>query len=134
MGRHANTLTHESVGPLRAAAPPPMRAVGLAVLLVLVLVLGVGCATYRASRLYVSGTRALDAGDVERAIVDLEAAASLAPQGSEIYNHLGLAYSDAGRRVAALHAFDRALEIDCDNEAAKRNRAKLVAGTTHAPE
>ncbi len=36
-------------------------------------------------------------------------------------NHLGLAYDAAGRPEAAQQAFERAVELDCDNEAAQQN-------------
>ena len=75
----------------------------------------------RAARLYHSGTAALDAGEPERAIADLERAASLAPQASEVQNHLGLAYAAAGRPGDAERAFRRALDLDCDNAAAREN-------------
>ena len=80
-----------------------------------------GCANFRAAKLYQSGTRALDQGEVASAIQDLEAAEQLAPGASEIQNHLGLAYREAGRSGDALKAFERAVELDCENEAAQRN-------------
>ena len=87
-----------------------------------VLVLGLaGCASFEGARLYESGTRALDRGEPERAIADLEQAARLVPQASEVQNHLGLAYAAAGREEAALRAFRRAVELDCDNAAAQQN-------------
>ena len=83
--------------------------------------LAAGCTTFRAARLYESGTRALDRGDTSAAIARLERAASLAPSASEIQNHLGLAYAAAGRDADALAAFERAVELDCGNEAAQQN-------------
>ena len=80
-----------------------------------------GCASIEAARLYRSGTAALDAGAPERAIADLERAASLAPQASEVQNHLGLAYAAAGRPGDAERAFRRAALLDCDNAAARQN-------------
>ena len=80
-----------------------------------------GCASYEAMRLYESGTHALDRGDAQRAVADLERAAALAPDASPIQNHLGLAYQDAGRPEDALRAFERAVELDCGNEAAVAN-------------
>lgn len=84
-----------------------------------------GCATLEGAELYQSGTRALRAGDAEAAVRDLERAAQSVPQASEIQNHLGLAYEAQGRRADALVAFDRALELDCDNQAAHINKARL---------
>jgi Flp pilus assembly protein TadD len=101
---------------------PACQPVLAALALVVALAPGLGgCASYQAARLYRSGTAALDAGAPERAIADLERAASLAPQASEVQNHLGLAYASAGRPADAERAFRRALELDCDNAAAREN-------------
>lgn len=86
-----------------------------------------GCASWRGVRLYQSGTRALEAGDVEGALADLQQAAHLVPEASEIQNHLGLAWLAAGDEMRALQSFDRALALDCDNRAAGENRARLEA-------
>jgi len=88
-----------------------------------------GCATWHASRLYQRGTASLDAGRPAQAIVDLEAAADLVPFASEVQNHLGLAYVAAGRDGAGLHAFQRAVALDCRNSAAQAN---LAAARAHA--
>jgi len=102
--------------------PPACLRVTPVLALVLLLSPGLGgCASIEAARLYHSGTAALDAGAPERAIADLERAASLAPQASEVQNHLGLAYTAAGRPGDAELAFRRALELDCDNAAAREN-------------
>ena len=89
----------------------------------MVLGLLLGCASLEAARLYRSGSAALDRGDAERAIADLERAAQLQPQASEIQNHLGLAYAEAGRDEDARRAFQRSVDLDCDNEAAQHNLA-----------
>jgi tetratricopeptide (TPR) repeat protein len=94
---------------LRAAA-------GLALLLACA-----GCSTFFGARLYGSGSRALDRGDVSAAISDLEQAARLLPESSEVQNHLGIAYEAAGREDAALAAWRRAVALDCGNEAALGN-------------
>ena len=86
---------------------------------------GVGCASYAAARLYVRGTQELDRGEIAQAIETLEAAAAHTPQASEIQNHLGIAYREAGENEKALLVFRRAVELDCTNEAAQRN-LKLV--------
>jgi Flp pilus assembly protein TadD len=78
-------------------------------------------ASWRGARLYAAGTRALDRGDVAAAVVDLEAAATLVPQSSEVQNHLGLAYAAVGRPEDARRAFGHALELDCGNAAARHN-------------
>jgi Flp pilus assembly protein TadD len=93
-----------------------------------------GCASFRGARLYDSGTRALERGDAARAIADLEEAASLVPQASEIHNHLGLAYLKAERSDDALAAFRHAVALDCDNQAARHNlrAAEARAGSDAA--
>lgn len=100
------------------------------VALLLVTLASVGCATYRGARLYSSGTEALDRGDTTRAIADLERAAELVPHASEIQNHLGLAYAAEGREREALLAFRRAVALDCDNQAARRNLRAAEARDT----
>jgi Flp pilus assembly protein TadD len=84
-----------------------------------------GCAAIEGARLYSEGTRALERGDTENAVRSLERAAERAPDASEIQNHLGIAYLSAGRRDDALHAFERAVALDCGNAAAQRNLALL---------
>jgi Flp pilus assembly protein TadD len=85
-----------------------------------------GCAQFEGARLYNSGTAALDRGEAERAIADLELAAARVPEASEVQNHLGLAYAAAGRDDDALNAFRRAVDLDCENTAAEKNlRAAL---------
>lgn len=94
----------------------------------------VGCATLEGARLYRRGTAALDAGQPDRAISDLERAARLVPQASEVQNHLGLAYAAAGRDVEALHAFERSVALDCSNQAAWQNlRATRAALAGRVP-
>jgi len=80
-----------------------------------------GCASHRAAMLYRDGTRELDAGRHEQARARLEEAARLAPDASQIQNHLGLALAAGGDHAAALAAFERAVELDCDNASASRN-------------
>lgn len=80
-----------------------------------------GCSTWSGAQRYASGTRALDRGDASAAIVDLEQAAQLLPESSEVQNHLGIAYEAAGRDADALVAWRRAVALDCGNEAAQRN-------------
>jgi Flp pilus assembly protein TadD len=85
------------------------------------LVLALGCSSFRAARLYQSGTSALDRGDSQQAVVELERAAELVPEASEVQNHLGLAYQAAGRQRDAESAFRRAVALDCENKAALEN-------------
>jgi Flp pilus assembly protein TadD len=97
--------------------------VAAALALALVLMSAPGCASLAGARLYRSGSQALERGDAEQAIADLERAAELVPHASEVQNHLGLAYASAGRQREAAAAFRRAVELDCDNAAARRNLA-----------
>ncbi len=83
------------------------------------------CADLEARRFYRAGTDALDRGESQRAIADLERAAALAPEISAIQNHLGIAYEDAGRSEDALLAYERAVALDCDNRAAASNLREL---------
>ena len=85
------------------------------------------CTAFRAARAYQRGSEALDRGDWVLAIAELERASILLPHASEIQNHLGIAYSMDGRDPAALSAFQRAVELDCDNQAALRNLADAEA-------
>jgi Flp pilus assembly protein TadD len=91
-----------------------------------------GCASFRGARLYDSGTRALEQGDSARAIAELEEAAALVPQASEVRNHLGLAYLQADRPEDALAAFRHAVALDCDNQAAVQNLRAAEARTEAA--
>jgi len=77
--------------------------------------------------LYQSGTRALDRGDSTAAIAELERAAELLPEASEVQNHLGLAYQAAGRDRDAEIAFRRAVALDCGNAAAVENLRVVTA-------
>jgi len=83
----------------------------------------------RGARLYATGTEALDRGAFERAILDLEKAAELVPEASEVQNHLGIARWRSGDLAGARVAFTRAVELDCDNAAAQANLAGLDAAT-----
>lgn len=105
------------------------RIVGLAVSLVTTASLA--CSSLppvraiRAARYYAAGTRALERGDDAVAIEELERAAVLMPDASEIHNHLGLAYWSDGREIEAERELERALELDCDNDAARSNLVRL---------
>jgi len=96
-----------------------------------VAVLALGCSSFRAARLYQSGTSALDRGDTTQAITELESASEMVPEASEVQNHLGLAYQAAGRKRDAEFAFRRAVALDCDNAAAAENLRVVEA---HAKE
>jgi Flp pilus assembly protein TadD len=100
----------------------PLTVVLLLTLLTLLAVmLPLGCQSWRAARHYDRGSDALDRGQPLEAIAELESARRLEPGRSEIVNHLGLAYQFAGRPDDALAAFDRAVELDCTNQAARHN-------------
>jgi len=78
-----------------------------------------------AVRLADRGSAAIDRGDTEAAISDLEAAVGLMPESAAIVNNLGVAYLAAGRKNAALAAFERAVVLDCDHQPAQRNLKAL---------
>lgn len=82
---------------------------------------GLGCANWQATRLYQSGTKALENEQTVTAVADLERAAELWPESGEIHNHLGLAYLQAGRRHDARDAFARAVALNCSNPSARQN-------------
>jgi Flp pilus assembly protein TadD len=84
-----------------------------------------GCAPVAATRAFQRGTAALDRGEPALAVEELERAAALAPAASAVQNHLGIAYEAAGRPQDALRAYQRAVALDCENEAASRNLAAL---------
>lgn len=118
--------------PSRIAALPP--AVGCAArlgLFVAILMISGACQSgpllaFQGARHYAAGSEALEQGDDERAVLELRRAADLVPHASEIQNHLGLAYLANGQIDRAREAFEIALELDCDNEAAKMNLARLM--------
>jgi Flp pilus assembly protein TadD len=99
-----------------------MLRVGLAAIAV---ALACGCANVEAMRSYRAGTDALDRGEPQRAVADLEHAATLAPEVSAIQNHLGIAYEEVGRNEDARKAYERAVALDCDNRAAESNLNEL---------
>jgi len=110
-----------------------VRALARAV--VLVALAGVpGCASLEGARLYARGSDALARGEPERAVADLERAAGLLPQASEVQNHLGLAHARAGHEERALAAFRRAVDLDCDNGAARHNLRAAEAGRLRPPQ
>lgn len=82
--------------------------------------------TIRGARHYAEGTDALTLNRGAVAIAELERAAVLVPHASEIRNHLGLAYWSQGRVIAARTAFERAIELDCDNVVARGNLERLT--------
>ena len=88
--------------------------------------LGLGCASVEGARLYASGGRALERGDAELAVADLEGAAERAPHVSEVRNRLGVAYAAAGRREDAIREFRSAVELDCENAVAARNLERAL--------
>jgi len=80
----------------------------------------------RGARHYAAGTEALNRSDDDLAIAELEQAAELVPQASEVQNHLGLAYWSDGRPQEARVAFEKAVELDCDNDVARANLERLM--------
>ena len=119
-----SALGRPTRGRRRHLAPP----ISLALMLVVTLFAGAsGCGTWRGAQLYHSGTTALEQGDVPRALEELEAAAQLVPERSEVFNNLGLAQLSADREDLALQSFERATQLDCANEQARDNLRMLEA-------
>ena len=115
--------------PRRASEVNPTSMVFL-----LLAVVWIGCTSgpvlaFHGARHYAVGSEALEQGEAERAITELSEAARLVPHASEIQNHLGLAYWTAGQLDDARSAFERAVELDCDNHVARANLARV----TNAP-
>jgi len=78
---------------------------------------------------YRRGTRALDQGLYQEALMDLSQAAIYVDnpvQASKVRNHIGLAYLGLGRRDLALQAFREAVELDCGNRAARFNLSAVL--------
>jgi Flp pilus assembly protein TadD len=89
------------------------------------------CASLDGARHYRSGSEALERGEVAQAIVELEQAAVLLPEASEVRNHLGIAYLEAGRSDDALREFEEAVSLDCTNDAAVHNLRAMQDGPPH---
>jgi len=81
--------------------------------------------TWRGARHYAAGTDALSRNESRLAIAELERAADLVPHASEVQNHLGLAYWSEGQTSLARLAFEKAVELDCENVAAQSNLRRL---------
>jgi len=112
--------------------PAVARRLALAGLALLPALPLAGCASFEAMRAFGRGTAALDRGEAALAVAELERAAELAPAASAVQNHLGIAYEAAGRPSDALRAYERAVELDCENEAASRNLGALRAQSAAA--
>lgn len=110
--------------------PAALRALAVGTSLALVL----GCTSLEGARLYARGTDALERGDGAEAVVELERAAELLPEASPVQNHLGLAYVQVGRDAEARAAFQRAVDLDCSNQAAQHNLRAAKAGHLRPPE
>lgn len=133
-------IRHEMEAPMNSSRQRPLvrsllrvGAVSGALAIALVIALAtMGCEStpiraFHGARHYAAGTDALVRQDGTLAIVELERAADFVPLASEIQNHLGLAYWSDGRTQAAKIAFEKAIELDCDNRAAQLNFARLAS-------
>lgn len=66
------------------------------------------------------GEVALQQGYYDEAVVHLEAAARLAPRSVRIHNLLGQAYLEAGKPQKAAATYKKVLQLDPDNETARK--------------
>lgn len=133
MDRHKTVMTGIRVGRLSLVFSQVFSPIFWVMLFVMlcVSVLQVGCESMpmralRGARHYAAGSEALERNQSDQAILELERAAALIPHASEIQNHLGLAYWSGGRRASALAAFERAVDLDCENQAAEGNLVGLL--------
>jgi tetratricopeptide (TPR) repeat protein len=130
--RQSLTAGHRVERPIQRLARRRVSRLQMA-LLTIVLFAGGGCAgsfdrwsdAWSGARHYAAGTAALEDGDTETAVAELNEAARRVPHSSEVRNHLGLALWEQGALEQARSAFESAIELDCDNEAARRNLALL---------
>lgn len=81
--------------------------------------------TLEGGRYYVRGTESLDSGHLDQAIYELTMASRLVPEASEVQNHLGIAYWRISDVERARMAFETALSLDCENQAARTNLSLL---------
>jgi protein O-mannosyl-transferase len=75
-----------------------------------------------------------NAGRMEEAAAQLEAALRFAPNSATAYSDLGLCYLMLDRDADAQAALDRALRLEPGNVGARRNLAILLASTDRIPE
>ena len=99
-------------------------SLGLALALTLLIS---GCTSLGATRAFHNGTEALERGEAERAVAELERAAALVPDSSAVQNHLGIAYEASDRPEDARRAYERAVALSCENEAAQSNLRAIRA-------
>ncbi|MGC8742543.1 MAG: tetratricopeptide repeat protein [Verrucomicrobiia bacterium] len=65
-------------------------------------------------------------GDYKKALLYLEKSATLTPQNPNVYFNIGLVYLKTGAKDKAVEAFKTVLNIDPNNEAAKRQLSRLM--------
>lgn len=82
---------------------------------------GLGCASLEGAWRFRSGSEALDRGEIQQAVTELERAVRLTPGAAPVHNNLGVAYLAAGRTAEAERAFERAVALDCSHQPAQRN-------------
>jgi tetratricopeptide (TPR) repeat protein len=87
-----------------------------------------GCATVKSSLNYTDGTRALEAGDYDTAIVHLEKAVQLDPGLSRNHNNLAAAYLAKGRIRDAWPHVRKAVILQPRNTAAHGNFRRCFGG------
>lgn len=96
--------------------------ISLTILALFGLILLTGCAIFKADKLYKSGTQALERGDFEQCIQELENAKELLPNLSSIVrNNLGFCYEKVGRIKDAWFEFRQAVINNHQNNSAISN-------------
>lgn len=79
----------------------------------------------RGSQFFEQGFEYMLSGNWEAAITEFNSAIKITPKHPQSYGNLGICYSNMQRKQDALHAFDKAIELDPNYEPALVNR-KLV--------
>ncbi len=101
--------------------PHPLRTLSLLGILGLVMLNVTGCATVSGALHFSAGTRALEEGNFELAVAELEEARKANPDWSKIRNNLGTAYSKIGRHTDAWQEFCAAVLAPPANAQAANN-------------
>jgi tetratricopeptide (TPR) repeat protein len=89
---------------------------------------------FEAELRYMVGTRALQAGDADRALYLLEQAIARVPAHGDAHNQLGNAWAAKGRTDLALEHYRRAIELGPGNVLARDNYGRALLNEGRAAE